>query len=507
MEVKKAEKSSNCCGLIWHLFGVVFIAFGISLFIFFPDFFHNQLLKNLELAPDSRSFSEWKKPTVPLYMDIFLFNWTNPHEIKNKSTKPNFEQLGPYRFREFPDKLNVTFPDNNSSVSYFKFSSFFFDPDGSNGSLSDLCTTVNMVALGAGQRAHNWGFIMQIGVSMALSTYKQQLHVTKTVQELLFDGYDDDMVKLSTIFNNDTPFDRVGFLVKKNGTELLSGRYTVHTGVGDISQIGSIQNFNNLPEFPFYDGECKNLKGSAGEFFPPEPFTSKPIYLFAPEMCRALPYDYEKEIELHGVRGQRFSLGPRALDNGTVYNEAQCYATDQLMPSGVMNISVCNYGFPMFMSLPHFHKADLSYLDAVDGLEPVQALHESFITLEPSTGITLEVTARFQTNQVLMQYGDSISLFQNVPRIFMPIFWVEQKFVMDAENSSQIKLALVIPFIGRTLGIVMFVIGLVLISVRYLKTILCGSKDTTSHLSKANGAVIDYEINPLMSKANSIKKF
>lgn len=353
-------------------------------------------MQNLELRPDSRSYSEWKQPTVPLYLDIYLFNWTNPHEIKNQSTKPSFEQLGPYRFREFPDKLNITFNDDNSTVSYRKFSWFYFDPDGSNGSLSDMLTTVNMVSLGAGNRAQNWSSWKQLGVSMALGTHSQKIHVTKTVQELLFEGYEDSLVKLSSIFDNDTPFDRVGLMVKKNGTELPSGRYNVHTGVNDIYQFGSVKNFNDLPEFPFYESECKKLKGSAGEFFSPEPSTHEPINLFTPEMCRSIPYDYEKDIELHGIKGYRFAAGARALDNGTLYKDNKCYATDDFMPSGVMNISICNYGHPMFMSFPHFYGADPSYLDAVDGLAPSKDKHQAFITLEPV--IALDLTVRYQSD-------------------------------------------------------------------------------------------------------------
>lgn len=320
---------------------------------------------------------------MPLYRDIYLYNWTNPDDIRNASVKPSFQQLGPYRFREFPDKMNITFNDDNSTVSYRKFSNFFFDADGSNGSLSDLCTTVNLVALGAGNSAKDSGFFYQMLVSGTLSSYKEEIHVTKSVGELLFDGYDDDMMKLATIFSNETPFDRVGLMVKRNGTELLSGRYNVYTGVDDIFKLGSIARFNDLEEFPFYEDECKKLKGSSGEFFRPEPSPLQPIYLFTPEMCRSIPYEYEKDIVLHRVKGHRFAAGARALDNGTLYEENECYVTEESMPSGVMNMSVCNYGHPMFMSFPHFYGSDPSYLDAVDGLSPRQDIHQAYITLEP----------------------------------------------------------------------------------------------------------------------------
>lgn len=316
-------------------------------------------------------------------MDIYLYNWTNPHEIKNKSTKPSFQQLGPYRFREFPDKLNITFDDVRSTVSYRKMSFFFFDPDGSNGSLSDEWTTLNMVTIGAGNTAKDWNYFLQKGVSMTLRNYKQEIHVTRTVKELLFDGYEDEMVKLSTIFNTKTPFDRIGFFVKKNATDEMSGNFTISTGVDDISLLGKISSYNNLTQFPFYDGECKKLKGSPGEFFTPLPSITEPIHLFTPDMCRAIPYDYEQDVEVNGVIGHRYVAETRALDNGTLYDENKCYASDESMPSGVMNISICNYGHPVFMSMPHFYGADVSYLNAVEGLAPEKDKHQTFITLEP----------------------------------------------------------------------------------------------------------------------------
>lgn len=43
METKNVKKRKSCFG--WHLMGVIFLAFGASLLIFFPNFFHNQVLK------------------------------------------------------------------------------------------------------------------------------------------------------------------------------------------------------------------------------------------------------------------------------------------------------------------------------------------------------------------------------------------------------------------------------------------------------------------------------
>jgi hypothetical protein len=46
MELTKNAKGQGKCRCFgWHLISVIFIAFGFSLVIFFPDFFHDQLLK------------------------------------------------------------------------------------------------------------------------------------------------------------------------------------------------------------------------------------------------------------------------------------------------------------------------------------------------------------------------------------------------------------------------------------------------------------------------------
>ena len=71
------------------------------------------------------------------------------------------------------------------------------------------------------------------------------------------------------------------------------------------------------------------------------------------------------------------------------------------MPSGVMNISSCRFGSPVFMSYPHFYSADDYFINQVDGMSPDKSKHEFYMVLEPKTGIALEVAARFQVNMLV----------------------------------------------------------------------------------------------------------
>lgn len=87
----------------------------------------------------------------------------------------------------------------------------------------------------------------------------------------------------------------------------------------------------------------------------------------------------------------------------------------------------------------------------------------------------------------------------------MPIFWVEQKFVMDAEKAGQIRLALYAGTIGQIVGVSLLIVGFAIISIRHLRRVFSSATtDPAKVLSKleASGkdAVIkDYELNPLVS--------
>jgi hypothetical protein len=325
----------------------------------------------------------WKKLSDPIASRFYIFNWTNPESIKNTLTKPNFQQLGPYFFREFSEKLNIVFHENNSTVSYQKLNTFFFDQDQSNGSLTDLWTTVNMAALVAASEVKDANLLRQKLTSVTLQYYKEKIHVTKTVGELLFDGYEDGMLQLAKTFNIEEPFERVGFMLGKNDEDQLKWHYNVHTGVDNMYELGTIKRFNYMSELPYHNGKCKELKGSTNEFFHPEPSMNEPIYVFYPELCRPIPFEYQQDVIVHGIKTQRFAAGPRAFDNGSLYKENECFASDEVLRSGLLNISMCNFNIPTFTSLPHFYEADRAYLDAVKGLSPIQEHHESYVTVEP----------------------------------------------------------------------------------------------------------------------------
>lgn len=75
-----------------------------------------------------------------------MFNWTNPEQISNSLVKPKFQEIGPYRFKEVKDKINVTW-HANKTISYKTQHFYYFDEENSERQLSDELTLINVVPL------------------------------------------------------------------------------------------------------------------------------------------------------------------------------------------------------------------------------------------------------------------------------------------------------------------------------------------------------------------------
>ncbi|KAG5676732.1 hypothetical protein PVAND_006541 [Polypedilum vanderplanki] len=439
-----------------------FMLTGSLLILFWPNTWSYLLAKQWQIKPGTLLFKIWSDPPQPIYLDVYFFNWTNPHEFQNQSIKPKFNEVGPYRFQEYPQKVNVTYHDQNDTISYRKQSRFIFLPDESKGQLSDMITSINVVALSSANQARSWNIFKVKGVELSLSFFDQQIHLTKTASELLFEGYDDPIInvakEIAKIMGITVPFDRFGYFYSRNESSLLTGDFNVDSG---ISTVGQLRKWNYQSTSDHFEGSCSNLEGaSAGELFPPE-ITNKisTISVFSPEICRNLLIDFEKEINVDGITAKRFIGGDRTVDNGTKYPENKCFFSGDNVASGVLNVTACRLGAPVFMSFPHFYAADESYRNAIEGMAPNKEKHQFYMTFEPKTSLPIEIAGRFQLN-VLIKPIRNINMYKNVPTKFLPVVWFEQHFKASQNVNRIIKLLLWIPIIGQIIGFLIALIGI-----------------------------------------------
>jgi CD36 family. len=58
-------------------------------------------MQQLGLTSTSTSFSMWEETPIPMYIEVYFFNWTNAAEFQEKPHEviPEFVEMGPYVFR------------------------------------------------------------------------------------------------------------------------------------------------------------------------------------------------------------------------------------------------------------------------------------------------------------------------------------------------------------------------------------------------------------------------
>lgn len=89
----------------------------------------------------------WKEPPIKIYMDFYLFKWTNWEEFeKNQSVVPHFEEVGPFTYEEVHDRVNIIWDDDNYLVTFNETRTWYFLPEESLD-LSINITNINPLAL------------------------------------------------------------------------------------------------------------------------------------------------------------------------------------------------------------------------------------------------------------------------------------------------------------------------------------------------------------------------
>ena len=113
------------------------------------------------LSPNSMTYKEWQRPSIPIYTQIYIFNVTNCDDILGKHQSPVLQELGkhkknynkitqyllisgPYTFRETYEKVNISWNDNNGTVTYKQIKRWHFVPEMTNGSLDDQISHLNV---------------------------------------------------------------------------------------------------------------------------------------------------------------------------------------------------------------------------------------------------------------------------------------------------------------------------------------------------------------------------
>ncbi|XP_051154988.1 scavenger receptor class B member 1 [Leptopilina boulardi] len=408
------------------LFGILALTIGIILSsIPWVDYV---ILRQLRLWNGSLSFQYWQKPGVVRLTKVYIFNVTNADNFLNFNEKPKLQEVGPFVYREDMEKVNIVF-HNNGTVTYQHKKILNFVPEMSKDKELQLIVP-NIPLLTLSSQSKSLPGFITLGISMFLRSLDLKPFVPVTAKELVF-GYDDPLVSLAHRFFPKTrrPMSRMGLLIGRNGT--LDEVHTIYTGHTSMKDFGLLNRLNGMDRLPYWDDPpCNSIRASEGSFFPPRDVTGENIvHVWDKDLCRILPIEYRGPSDKDGIRADLYTPADNVFDppsNKTPDNECFCPEDPSTCPpKGLQDISPCQYSAPVYLSYPHFYKADPKLMNAISGMNPKKELHGTYFKIQPKLGVPLEGKVRLQLN-LKVEHQPNIRAVSKFPDIVFPIMWVEE---------------------------------------------------------------------------------
>ena len=134
----------------------------------------------------------------------------------------------------------------------------------------------------------------------------------------------------------------------------------------------------------------------------------------------------------------------------------------------MVNLSPCKKGAPVIASTPHFYMGDEETIGAVEGLSPNKLEHETYVDVEPNTGVTFRAHKRIQISMPLKRY-DSIASLAKVQEVILPILWLNESAVVPVVRAEALHTKLTRPgvivfwasWISLVVGCLMVITGVV----------------------------------------------
>ncbi|XP_071035326.1 uncharacterized protein [Parasteatoda tepidariorum] len=435
-------------GVFLGLIGGFLLILSLIVLIAFPAIYRTQLAKQTTLVKNTVLYDMWKDLPLPIYQKLYFYNITNHDKFVKYGWPLEVEQVGPYTYKSKWVKEDLEW--QNGTVSYKERKSFYFDPEHSEGTENDTIYTLNGPLIFASSFLQDKGKYTQEAADYAFRVFfQEQLVIKKAIHEIAFGGYKDSILWWGKLFQK-MPFEKgiFSWLYKRNDTD--DGEFTVYTGQYNHSKLNFIKTWNGSSELSYWEegSKCNKIEGTNAEVGPPVRENQTTYTFFQPIFCRSMTFDYVGSRHHRGIESKRFKNSAKVFANAKDNPDNYCFdesyklnQTSSPIPSGVFNISSCQFNAPVLLSFPHFYLADDSYLDKVNGLNPNASLHESYIDVEPVTGASVSLAMRFQVNAYINQ-NQYLSQFHNVTSGVYPIFWMEMLAEIDDDMAKSMHFQL-----------------------------------------------------------------
>ncbi|ROT74120.1 scavenger receptor class B, croquemort type [Penaeus vannamei] len=361
---KRIKKKLSCCEITLIVLGSLSAVMGIVMVSGGYQAMFDAIMKSqMAVAEGSASYDMWRVPPMPLYLQVYFFNISNPDEFV-KGAKPILQEVGPFCYREYHEKKEIVFHPNNT-VTFFQQRWWIWDAEMSgNHTVDDIIDNV--------------------------------MNETGPYHPIL---------PILPIPPGIKDYDRFGWFYGRNLSLSYDGQFNMMTGEDTLDNLGAIDWWNKTRETQFFDYPCNVVEGSAGEMWPPN-LQKDFVQFYSSDLCMTMKLHYKEEIEdSHGISGYRYWGSNLTFANGSVVAGNECYCVKgTCAPTGLLSGESCRMGSPSYISFPHFLNADPYLLDTVEGLDPQEDKHAFVMDMIPELGTPMWVAARMQINMLVRPY-------------------------------------------------------------------------------------------------------
>uniref|UniRef100_A0A673Y9B6 Scavenger receptor class B, member 2c n=1 Tax=Salmo trutta TaxID=8032 RepID=A0A673Y9B6_SALTR len=468
----------SCCIYSTGVISILTLIAGIVLVLsqVFQNILNAKIKKEIVLRNGTHAFDVWENPPPPVYMQFYFFNVTNPAEVL-KGERPAVLEVGPYTYREYRAKENVTFVDNGTRVSAYQPKTFVFLPERSVGDPDDdMITTINIPAVAVMNKVKD-SFWKSSMVSIWMNSLNVGMFMTRSVNELLW-GFKDPL--LSRIHPMNPEIDEYfGLMYKKNGSN--DGEFVYHTGEADFMDYGRVATFKGESKLSLWTSEQSNMiNGTDGSAFHPLLSKTERLYIFSPDLCRSIFMEFEKDVKVKGLPAYRFTP-PRdvlASKEENPANEGFCVSPKECLGTGLLKVSVCRKGAPVVTSFPHFYLGDEKYSNAIEGLDPVREHHQTYLDLNPTTGVPIRASKRAQIN-ILINRISGFPKTKSLNETIFPVMFINETVVIDDVSAAKLHKLLLMVSLVSNFPLVLVGLGAILLLV-FIGLIVCECKQKKS---------------------------
>eukprot|EP00760_Papus_ankaliazontas_P038861 PhM_4_TR9378/c0_g1_i1/m.69067/K12384/SCARB2, LIMP2, CD36L2; lysosome membrane protein 2 len=394
---------SNTLRFVFLCLGVFFLIAGALVYALIPKMIEEALKNGMKWEPDTVEDSWYNaSKDIDMWGDFYMYNCTNPDEVELGAV-PKLTFLGPYSYKRIVlrKRDSVKWYPNNGTVRWQKKIDYYFNSERSQQNGRQLREDdnvyifnfpLNTLAIQASQMCALGDNTMWYAIPMLQMMTQSKMFMKMTAREAIM-GHNNPL--LAAVGMN--PFISLGAAPID---ELIDDEYM--TGQGPLNAPGYearqsvawITMRQGMRMQPYWrTPELNKVEGFDGQFPPYEAMDEKELPLWGNPLYRRTPFEYDRDVELHGLTLKRYRVANR-VQHAVNPDTYQTYF-------GFYNAPPIT-GLPFSVTKGMFYDADWNAINLeINGRNPIvppEDEHNFHLDVQPHSGFPFRVNNRLQLN-------------------------------------------------------------------------------------------------------------